>query len=848
MFHPLMFIIQLAMSLLTLSSFCDSDCNSDVVDADTVPMSYSEVRATANQLIQEVEILGAVKDGSTLRTQPASGNRVTGMQLQAAGATSLKDVSQLVPNFFMPDYGSKLTSAIYIRGIGSRIGTPAVGVYVDNVPYYDKTAFDFNFLGVEGVDVLRGPQSTLYGRNTMGGLVRIYTTSPMGAFPLGHTDARLDVASYGNVNVAFNHLNNIMTGAGPVMFSLGGFYKRSDGYFVNAFTGKGVDAMKSGGGRLRAIYIPMTDLRLDANVSYEYSDEGAYPYYHVGQQQADGSWAKVDDGIVSNLTGRYRRGVLNASLNAKYTYDGLTFSSVTAWQNINDRMFMDQDFIAADIYSLTQKQRINTLSEELLVKNSSDRRLQWLFGATAAYQWLNTKAPVEFRQEGVTWLNNIINTNANANMPPVTIPPMTMNFMFDDHINGDGLLFDNDFDTPMLTAALYHQSTVQNLFDVRGMDFTLGLRLDYEKMWMHYNSWYDFTHTYALNGQLTGPMTKNIQMIPATAYDVANELQGKLSHDYLQFLPRFSLSYRLPKQRGSVYATVSRGYRSGGYNIQNMSELMRSQMTADMMTNVRDATLPVMANYVKDEAAKAKITNVLNGMADGGAGDVSEACLFRPEYAWNYEVGSHLNLFGNHLNIDASLFVSEVRDLQLSQMTANGLGRITVNAGKSRSMGGEVSLKANVASGLVIAANYGYTYATLRNYAVCDNHGVTTDCCGNYVPFVPKHTVNTDVAYTFRFVHSDSPLSLNALTLGVSYMGAGRLYWDEMNSASQSFYSQFGVRLVAAFSDFDVQCYAHNLFNAKYNTFWFTSMDRAYEQHCKPMVLGMSINLHLDHK
>ena len=64
--------------------------------------------------------------------------------MQANQVNSIKSLTALVPNIFIPDYGSKLTSAIYIRGVGSRINTPSVGLYVDNVPYIDKSAFDFN--------------------------------------------------------------------------------------------------------------------------------------------------------------------------------------------------------------------------------------------------------------------------------------------------------------------------------------------------------------------------------------------------------------------------------------------------------------------------------------------------------------------------------------------------------------------------------------------------------------------------------------------------------------------------------------------------------------------------------
>ena len=101
---------------------------------------------------------------------------------------SLKELSAFVPNFYMPDYGSSLTSAAYIRGIGSRINTPAVGLYVDNVGYADKSAYDIELLDVERVDVLRGPQATLYGRNAMGGLLRVFTRNP---FHYQGTDIRM---------------------------------------------------------------------------------------------------------------------------------------------------------------------------------------------------------------------------------------------------------------------------------------------------------------------------------------------------------------------------------------------------------------------------------------------------------------------------------------------------------------------------------------------------------------------------------------------------------------------------------------------------------------------------------
>ena len=95
--------------------------------------------------IEEVIVVASPKENAKLRQQAASSSLFSQLEMQNHQITSLKNITSIVPNFYMPDYGSRLTSAIYIRGIGSRINTPAVGLYVDNIPYLDKSAFDFNF-------------------------------------------------------------------------------------------------------------------------------------------------------------------------------------------------------------------------------------------------------------------------------------------------------------------------------------------------------------------------------------------------------------------------------------------------------------------------------------------------------------------------------------------------------------------------------------------------------------------------------------------------------------------------------------------------------------------------------
>lgn len=128
--------------------------------------------------LDEVTVISNPKAYAKLFEFPGSITYLSERNIEELNLRSVKDISTVAPNLFIPDYGSKLISSAYIRGIGSRINSPAVGLNVNNIPYLDKSAFDFDFLEIDRIEILRGPQGTLYGRNTMAGLINIYTKSP----------------------------------------------------------------------------------------------------------------------------------------------------------------------------------------------------------------------------------------------------------------------------------------------------------------------------------------------------------------------------------------------------------------------------------------------------------------------------------------------------------------------------------------------------------------------------------------------------------------------------------------------------------------------------------------------
>lgn len=206
-------------------------------------------------LLDELDVV-AVKHGTAFRQLPVSGTMVERADVERLGMTDVKGLSSVVPNFHIPDYGSRITSTIYVRGIGARMDQPAVGLTVDNVGFLNKDAYDFDITDISYMEMLRGPQSSLFGRNTMTGLVNIRTLSPMeyqgwrGLTEIGPRQLfRFNIGWYHRFSDSFG------------FSASGGFYRR-DGEFRNSYNGYTVDKELSGDLRLKQVWYPSSSLHL----------------------------------------------------------------------------------------------------------------------------------------------------------------------------------------------------------------------------------------------------------------------------------------------------------------------------------------------------------------------------------------------------------------------------------------------------------------------------------------------------------------------------------------------------------------------------------------------------------
>ena len=214
-----------------------------IAAAATVPVqgeSATDTTSVEKSLYLEEVSITAIKTSRNLSNDALSASTFSKRLIERNNVLSAKDFAKFTPNLHIPNYGSRMTSSIYVRGIGARIDQPAVGLNIDNLPVMNKDNYDFNINDIARAEILRGPQSTLYGRNAMGGIRNIYTLSP-----LSYQGTRAMV-QYGSVNsyqIAVSHYRLIGDNKG---LSISGSFSSSDGFFTNIYNGKKCDWEKNG--------------------------------------------------------------------------------------------------------------------------------------------------------------------------------------------------------------------------------------------------------------------------------------------------------------------------------------------------------------------------------------------------------------------------------------------------------------------------------------------------------------------------------------------------------------------------------------------------------------------------
>ena len=355
-------------------------------------------------------------------------------QLHNQQIVNLKELTAVMPNFYMPDYGSYANTPVYIRGIGTKSKGSAVGFYVDGVPHFESSAFNIDLSDIAAVNVFRGPQGTLYGRNAIAGIINVYTHNP-----LDYQRTRIKVG-YGRYNDFIAQASNYAKISEKFGISTAASYHHNDGMFTNHFLNEKADKLNEGEGRIGFYWRPTTNWLLHLNSTLTYSEQNGYPYapYDI-----------VKDELLPisyNRNSTYRRLISSTGLNAQYENNHISFNSQTSYQFIKSHQGLDQDFTPQDVYFVDNSYHQNMLSQELTLKSNDKGRYQWIIGLFGMLLHSNQFAETSY--------------------------------------------FTRDFSTPTTyknpTAgyAIYHQSSY-NIW--RGLSTTVGLRFDYEHAKTTYN-------------------------------------------------------------------------------------------------------------------------------------------------------------------------------------------------------------------------------------------------------------------------------------------------------------------------------------------------------------------------
>lgn len=690
----------------------------------------------------------------------AAVTRISGGAIKRYNIVALRDVSEMAPNFYMPEYGSRMTSSIYVRGLGARMDQPIIGLSVDNVPVMNKDAYDFDVADIEGIEVLRGAQSLLNGRNTMGGQVNIRTLSP-----LNYSGLRA-MLSYGRNNAIRASVGWYHRFSETLGTSVSGLFDMNDGYFRNSYNGNKIDRDKSGSVRWKLCWRPKSWVSLTNTASGSITRQGGYPYESLKTGE-----------IAYNDTCFYHRSTFSDGLTVAWAGKRVVVTSITTAQYIDDNMTLDQDFLPDDYFTLTQKRNEWSFTEDLFTKGSRGN-YDWLGGVFCFSKSGQMDAPVHFYDTGISQLIEGHRNEMNPHYP----------------IKWDGrdFVLGSDFRQTSRGFAIYHEST----YKYKKWTFQAGLRWDCEWVGLKH-------HSHCDTGYETYETQEDGSLKPYGHTTLRINDRGSLSNNYMELLPKIAIAYDLADVK--LYGTISKAYKSGGYNTQMFSDVLQQRIMQYMGLSM---------TY-----------------------DLDEVVSYKPEKSWNYEAGVKTSWFNGRLMADLALFFIDCRDQQLT-MFPPGLttGRIMTNAGQTYSKGFELSAILHATNSLTFRTSYGYTNATFRKFS--DSKG---DYRGKRLPYAPAQTFFAGVNWIMPFAIAGASPSIN-----LNVIGAGDIYWNEANTVRQPFYAVLGASAAIEKDAWSLRFWGENLTSTRYSTFYFLSIGNEFVQRARPWQAGVTLRVNVE--
>jgi iron complex outermembrane receptor protein len=713
-------------------------------------------------------IVTAQKFSESSRDTPLAITAITGEQLKNAGAAEISDLNYSTPNLSI--HNNHGEANITLRGIGITTGQPgansSVAYYIDGVYVSRPSSQLDSFFDVDRLEVVRGPQGTLYGRNATGGAINVITRDPTNSF---QSDLNL---SYGNYNARYAEggIGGPLTDGLSVRVSFQ--IRDRDGYGWQGMP-DGQSTIPNGPKNSVGFRTDLDDehdraIRLKLKYALTDNFSALFSADYFREDDASGflnnirpgdSGVPLSDSLFGGVSAPdpYRNAYGKIPSNTyKNDYGfaltlnwnvspAFSLTSISGYRNTDYQQFKTTQSgtqLTDDLY--TQLERGHALSEEIRASGKIDS-LTYVLGA---YAYGENQHIAEYA--GLGWPSIC----AAAGLPYNTTCPLSL-------VNSGAFVSGYGIEGDLKTTAYAGFGQVgYELTDQLGVD--AGVRYSYEKVLKPYEiSAFDTTHPFNPANQ-------------AAVLNYPLVTLGPLDAIYHSVTPKATLRYK-PANNILVYATYAQGFKSGGFSV----------------------------------------------------GTVSPA--FLPEKLTDYEVGLKGDWFNRHLVVDLSAYYYDYTNLQVSQPNAAGTALQVVSAGKARLDGVEFSIAAIPVEGLRLNLSGGLQDPKYKKFTQVNggligaknvyglpaspNAGVLQDLSGKQLANAAKYNINVGAEYTWYE-------GIGNVTLRAESLFIDRVYFSPFNTAavSQPAYSLFdaSVRYEHPDSHWSGSLFADNIANKTY--------------------------------
>ena len=450
----------------------------------------------------------AEKEPEDAQKAPVSVTAVTKETLDASGARTVSDAADYAPNTFFHEFGARKLSNPKFRGVGAGPLNPGVTTYIDGVPQLNANTSSIELADVQQIEFVRGPQSALYGRNSLGGVVNITSVRPSLSGWTGNVVGPFGTFDTADVRGAVS--GPVVSNRLAVGVSAG--YSRRDGYTENALTGNDLDFRSASFAKAQLLWTPSANWETRVLLTGERARDGDYALQDLGSLRTAPFVAARD------FEGFTHRDILAPTFIVRRTGPRVDVTSTTGFVSWETTDRTDLDYTPLPLFTRDNVEESLQFTQEFRVASGRDAAIA--FSPNVGLRW----------QAGVFLFNQDYEQNAIRTYSPFVLSEFVAFPVV--HHSPQAVLDDTG-------VGVYGRGTfnVGNRFEG-----TIGLRADHENKTALLNTFYD----------------------PAIAPPTVVDTERSFS----DVSPQFTAAYHV-SPAGMIYATAARGFKAGGFNAES---------------------------------------------------------------------------------------------------------------------------------------------------------------------------------------------------------------------------------------------------------------------------------------